>query len=317
MPDYKPGNSLVLSNETRKIMNQRLQEYRHLMDEVPLKKPIDVSVYTGTSGNALLHLKAYIRSGNTTELDLAVQFVNISLDNIGVLKSKDKEEGNTGFQWSEYGTYAVAAVVYSHTKNFAESAELASHVLKAFEDMNSSHYGFLSGFAGLLYAGAFLNVNLPSPAIPADNLLALAQHIVDGGVVNGSKTLSYVSPVDGERWLGTTHGSAGVLYTLFTCAPSVLSNASAAELIFNTVDMTVAAQFPSGNFPTEYEPPTADVLVQWDHGAPGVSFMLLAAAERLRALKQDVFERLQLSNAVLGAEERTQLEELARAAVSL
>ena len=33
---------------------------------------------------------------------------------------------------------------------------------------------------------------------------------------------------------------------------------------------------PSGNFPTEYYAPGEDWLVQWDHGAPGVSAALLA-----------------------------------------
>ena len=42
-----------------------------------------------------------------------------------------------------------------------------------------------------------------------------------------------------------------------------------------------AAQFASGNFPAEYYDPGDDVLVQWDHGAPGVAAALAVGARVL------------------------------------
>ena len=58
-------------------------------------------------------------------------------------------------------------------------------------------------------------------------------------------------------------------------------NATARALLTATFEHIVTSQLPSGNFPTEYYNATQDYLVQWDHGAPGVSAALLAAADAL------------------------------------
>ena len=54
-------------------------------------------------------------------------------------------------------------------------------------------------------------------------------------------------------------------------------NVTARKFIEVTLDNMVESQFSSGNFPTEYYNATQDVLVQWDHGAPGISAALLAS----------------------------------------
>ena len=61
------------------------------------------------------------------------------------------------------------------------------------------------------------------------------------------------------------------------------ANATALALVRATLDHLVAQQLPSGNFPTEYYNASQDVLVQWDHGAPGVSATLIAAAKAFGA----------------------------------
>ena len=50
------------------------------------------------------------------------------------------------------------------------------------------------------------------------------------------------------------------------------------SLITHTVDHIVSKQFASGNFPSEYYDEDEDVLIQWDHGSPGVQGMLAKAS---------------------------------------
>ena len=65
----------------------------------------------------------------------------------------------------------------------------------------------------------------------------------------------------------------GVLYELLG-VPEILENATSKALVLGTLDYIMSKQFPSGNFPGEYYDETEDVLVQWDHGAPGVATAL-------------------------------------------
>ena len=63
--------------------------------------------------------------------------------------------------------------------------------------------------------------------------------------------------------------------------PGLLKNESSVALIEATLDHVVSMQFTTGNFPEQYERPLDDVLVQWDHGAPGISITLMLAAKML------------------------------------
>jgi hypothetical protein len=71
--------------------------------------------------------------------------------------------------------------------------------------------------------------------------------------------------------------------------PELTSNTTAMALISTTLDHIVSVQFPSGNFPVEYYNATDDVLVQWDHGAPGVSAALLAGWTAFPGPKGDAY----------------------------
>jgi len=94
-----------------------------------------------------------------------------------------------------------------------------------------------------------------------------------------SNFLQWHGPNDNGLWIDTSHGSAGVIYSLLIASPGILQNNTARSLIYRTVNHTVDQQQPSGNFPTEYYTPADDMLVQWDHGAPGMTAMLWRAAQ--------------------------------------
>ena len=121
--------------------------------------------------------------------------------------------------------------------------------------------------------------------MPAASTLALARAVVARGArLAGADApyLEWISPNDGGRWLGFSHGSAGVLFALLRYCPAILDDGAATRArVVATVDRIVAAQFASGNFPAEYYNSTDDVLVQWDHGAPGVATALAVAARAL------------------------------------
>ena len=139
---------------------------------------------------------------------------------------------------------------------------------------------------------AAVDVVVPTPRVPRADVLSLALAIVDRGAATAAAhgeegILLWHGPNDGGLWLGQSHGASGVLQQLLAVPELVAlvrpsnprGNATARALLTATFDHIVASQLPSGNFPTEYYNATQDYLVQWDHGAPGVSAALLAAAD--------------------------------------
>mmetsp|Transcript_23562 Transcript_23562/g.60231 ORF Transcript_23562/g.60231 Transcript_23562/m.60231 type:complete len:229 (+) Transcript_23562:3-689(+) len=92
--------------------------------------------------------------------------------------------------------------------------------------------------------------------------------------------MQWHGPNDAGLWLGQSHGVAGVAQQLLS-VPEVLENSSAVGYLTRTLNWLVSQQFDSGNFPSEYYNATDDWLVQWDHGAPGISAALLAGWKAL------------------------------------
>ena len=124
---------------------------------------------------------------------------------------------------------------------------------------------FDAGRAGLLYAASFLRENLGREAISRDQVVQIARAVVSRGQAlspQPQQYLEWISPNDGKRWLGTSHGSAGVLSQLLDVPELLQKGSDTLRLIVGTLDHIVANQLPSGNFPSEYYAPTDDVLVQ-------------------------------------------------------
>ena len=189
------------------------------------------------------------------------------------------------------GVYCVGAVVASLLGDSTTAVQRIAEVQSIFDEAHKDSYAlyddFDAGRAGLLYAASFLAkfYGTPGGVITRSSIVKVAQATVDRGIqlsTNPEMYLEWVSPNDGGRWLGTSHGSAGVLVQLLG-VPELLEEGSMyRDMIVKTLDHIVANQFPSGNFPSEYYEVDEDVLVQWDHGAPGVLGALVKAAHVLQ-----------------------------------
>ena len=252
----------------------------------PSHTPKSGTVFAGVGGRALLMLKLHAATGQAAYLSKAKEYTDAMLNLLPKQRLVDAATGAVGFQWSHVGMLCVASVATSRTGNEKAAKHYAQAVADVFEAAADSRAGkyddFDSGRAGLLYACRFLEANLPpqlvSSLFPRSSVLRLATSIVDRGSAtgraHGNDYLQWHGPNDGGLWLGQSHGSAGVLQMLLE-VPELLTNATAAGWIQRTLDHTCDVQQSSGNFPTEYYNATQDWLVQWDHGAPGVSAALL------------------------------------------
>lgn len=239
-------------------------------------------VFNGVGGRALIYLRAFQQSGASTDLAMAQRYADEALRRIGEISSK-----YVGFLWGRTGVWCVAAVIYDNLGNATKVNELVAQVESMFEaavdDDVAPYDDWDAGRGGLLFAARFLQEHLSAAdagwIIARPLVVAVAQAVVDRGarLSRSADYLEWISPNDGGKWLGQSHGSAGVLHGLLD-VPELFDNATAQALVLGTLDHIVASQQPSGNYPTEYYTEDEDELVQWDHGAPGVMTVLLRAA---------------------------------------
>ena len=283
--DYVPGTSpTTLSPELRTRLRDQLSQYLDRMrHQRPPSHADSGTVFTGVGGRALLYLKLHEATGDPSFLEEATPYVEAMIGKLAAQKRLDRQKGATGFQWSYVGMSCVGALAADRVGDAATTAAHVAEVQEAFAGEDAKYDDFDSGGAGLLYAARFLQSNLaPSgaPLIDRELVLGLAMRIIDRGSATAAAhghpgVLLWHGPNDSGLWLGQSHGVAGVVTELLA-VPELLTNKTAVGYLRRTLDWVVAQQFESGNFPSEYYNATQDWLVQWDHGAPGVSAALLA-----------------------------------------
>lgn len=196
------------------------------------------------------------------------------------------------------GVYCVGAVIATLTGDDEAATERIAEVQKIFDQSTSDTYAlyddFDAGRAGLLSAATFLEDFYGKQVITRESIVNVAKATVERGYKlsrDPQNYLEWISPNDGGRWLGQSHGSAGVLVQLLDvpeimeAGGSLVENSAYRDMIIKTLDHLVANQFPSGNFPSEYHDADEDLLVQWDHGAPGVLGALVKASKVLNDSK--------------------------------
>ena len=280
MPDYIEGAPVHLSDELRSFMEINMETYLDLVvKHRPPNKVDAATVFEGLGGRALLYLRLYKRTNDEKYLDVAQEYIDSAIQHIGTISAE-----YIGFLWGKTGVYSVAAVLYSLRGDEDGSNQMIQEVQSIFDqawDDSYAHYDdFDSGRAGLLYAASFLQDYFSdrSEVIRRDSIVAVANATVQRGKALSTDPnksyLEWISPNDGGRWLGQSHGSAGVLCQLLNVEEILQPGSESLALITATVDHIVSKQFPSGNFPAEYYDESQDVLVQWDHGSPGVQGML-------------------------------------------
>ena len=275
------GTTPVMESELKDFMVETQAQF---MDIVNAKTPNTATAFDGAAGRALLYLRIYDDKKNDTALGRARAYAEEALQAVHTLNLD-----YVGFLWGATGVYAVAAAVLDRAGNESERVcELVDNVRSIFATapQMAPYDDWDSGRSGLLYAAHFLKENVKhAPAncttIEQEAVKAVAEAIVTRGaaLARGEGYMEFISPNDGGRWLGQSHGSAGVCHGLISYAPEVFrENATARALILGTLDHIASKQMPSGNFPSEYYDDDADELVQWDHGAPGIMTVLAHAA---------------------------------------
>lgn len=137
-------------------------------------------------------------------------------------------------------------------------------------------YELLYGRAGFLWAALFINKHLGEDTVPSNVLAPIVNAILAGGRAGASVTACPLM----YRWHGTSYwgaayGLAGILHVLLHFP---LSDDDM-EDVKGMLRYMISNRFAhSGNYPVSVGNPT-DKLVQWSHGATGVSITLCKAAE--------------------------------------
>jgi len=282
MADYRPGDAISVNEDLASFFKSTFQTYLAMMEnEYPPTKLDRADVFFGVAGRAYIYWRLYVNYNDTQYLTKAKAYIALAVENISTL-----DESQVGFNWGRTGVHCVAAVIFDALQDSCGRGMHVQSVMSIFEEAVNDDYASYddwdAGRAGLLFAGSFLRSHLPSEAIPetlTQSMMAIAQAIIRRGKENSrnpTKYMEWISPIEKGRWVGQSHGSAGVLRALLM-VPKILEDEDVKTSITNTIEHVLLTQFPSGNFPSEYFNDTDDVLVQWDHGAPGVMGMLIDA----------------------------------------
>jgi lantibiotic modifying enzyme len=281
MADYQQGSEVSVTPELSTFMETQLAIYLDKIYTVmPPSKLDSADVFNGVGGRAYLYLRLFDRTGNEAYLATALEYLDTSLAHVQSIDGR-----YVGFLWGRTGVYTLGAVLAYLQGNHGACSERIAQVQAVFDQAPSDSYApyddFDSGRAGLLYAASFLAKFFGQDVISRSSVVAVAQAVVRRGQQLSNEPDSYlqwISPNDGGKWLGTSHGSAGVLSQLLDVPELLTEGSPYRKLILGTLDYIVSNQFPSGNFPSEYYDEDDDELVQWDHGAPGVMGALVKAS---------------------------------------
>ncbi|KAG8230828.1 hypothetical protein J437_LFUL010225 [Ladona fulva] len=236
----------------------------------------DVSIYTGTTGFALLFFMLSKKRQDSSFLDRAARLIDGSL---AKLRNRD-----VTFIIGDAGPLALGAVIHHLRGNHSMSSQLVER-LKALSsevvDLNSDLPDeALYGRVGYLYALLYLNQNL-APNTIEDSLIrqVIAAVLASGKALAKSERrkvpLMYVW--HGSYYLGAAHGIVGILYTLLL-AKDHLTDSELTEYIRPTLDFLLSTSYPGGNLPSSMGS-GRDRLVHWCHGAPGAVHLYCLAYE--------------------------------------
>ncbi|XP_054719830.1 LOW QUALITY PROTEIN: lanC-like protein 2 [Uloborus diversus] len=242
----------------------------------------DHSVYTGTSGIALLYMRfadIKVCEGKKDYLKDALSYVEPI---IPYLKKK-----RYSFLCGVTGPLAIASVLFHRLGMENESMDLSRRLENLERDVCSPSSDcpdeLLYGRAGYLYSLLFLNKHVPNAdEFREDSIKEVVAAILRSGkrmaqkFKNTDKIPLYFEWHE-KPYVGSAHGFSGILYMLLQ-ARHYISDEDLNQYIRPTIEYVLNLQFPSGNFPSSLGN-TTDKLVHWCHGAPGVIHLLLLSYE--------------------------------------
>nr|KAI8768175.1 lanC-like protein 2 [Biomphalaria glabrata] len=254
-----------------------IEKLLNTLDEKAEDDGKDYSIYTGSSGHALLHLHLYMNFPGVQDQADLYKALNWLKPILGRLKGS-KPSMLCGIS----GPLAIAAVVYDKLGEKKISGEYVAKVLALCEEVCNDFSipdELLFGRAGYLSALLFLQQHLGPQVINNDMVVK----VVDAILVSGqdlAKRKHYKHPLMYEwhdkAYLGAAHGLAGIFFILLQVSdPSVQKQIR--EFVKPCVDYMLTLRFASGNCPSSLESTGGDKLVHWCHGAPGWMYMLVLA----------------------------------------
>ncbi|PNF36631.1 hypothetical protein B7P43_G13328 [Cryptotermes secundus] len=234
----------------------------------------DYSVYTGTSGIALLYLLLSKRLNSST-------YAKRALDMAERVLSKLKNH-RVSYLNGDAGPLAIGAVLY-HTQGAEAKSQhcidrlkkMLPQVLNVNSDLPDE---ILYGRTGYLFALLYINKCLGRDSIDSESMQQVVTAVLRSGqnlAKQEGRNVPLMYMWHGKYYLGGAHGIAGILYMLLK-AKDYMTESELNNLVRPTIDYLQGIRFPSNNFPSSLGNNT-DKLVQWCHGAPGVVFLFAEA----------------------------------------
>ncbi|KAG5245138.1 lanC protein [Salix suchowensis] len=242
---------------------------------------IDPTVYTGLLGTALACLRSYEVTGNEQDLLLCSEIV----DTCSV--SARASSRHITFLCGRGGLYAIGAVAANYKGDrrgrdffvnlFLEVAQERALPVGPEEGGFGMSYELMYGRAGFLWAALFINKHLGEGTLPGDLLMPIVDAVLAGGRAGASDNAAcpLMYRCHGTRYWGAANGLAGILQVLLHFPLSI----DDVEDVKATLRYMMSNRFPhSGNYPSSEGNPR-DKLVQWSHGAAGMTITLCKASE--------------------------------------
>ncbi|KAI4461498.1 lanc-like protein [Holotrichia oblita] len=212
----------------------------------------DYSVYTGTSGIALLKL---LRNSDDKANLLEVK---------KLLRLNHLKHHRHTFLCGDAGPLAIGAVVSHKLADDSDSQKLIHELLSFQEQILDSESGIANEY---LYgrAGYWMFIEMWQKEAK-----------------EGKFKFPLMYQWHDSYYLGAAHGLSGIIYLLLQ-AHEYLTDSDLNTLIKPTIDCLSSVQYSGGNFPSSLGSET-DRYVQWCHGAPGFLYMYSTAYKDVKHL---------------------------------
>lgn len=243
----------------------------------------DPTMYTGLLGTAFACLRSYEATGDRRDLELCSEIVDACADFARTVTR------HVTFLCGRGGVYALGAVTANYCGDQHKRDLYLNHFLEVAQERAlpvgpedggfGMSYDLLYGRAGFLWAALFIRKYLGVETVPDDYLMPVVEAILAGGRAGASDNPAcpLMYRWHGTRYWGAAHGLAGILHVLLHFPLSQED----IEDVKETLRYMMSNRFPhSGNYPVSEGNPR-DKLVQWSHGATGITITMCKVSEVL------------------------------------
>uniref|UniRef100_A0A2R5LDA0 Putative lanthionine synthetase c-like protein 1 n=1 Tax=Ornithodoros turicata TaxID=34597 RepID=A0A2R5LDA0_9ACAR len=234
----------------------------------------DSSVYTGTTGIALLYIHLSDVFEDDSYLAKALPYVQKPLSS---LRGK-----RFSFLCGDPGPLATGAYIYHRLGKKEESHKLIKKLVALADEVvpldSDIPDELLYGRVGYLFSLLYVRKNISHSAVDDGLVRQVMSSVLKSGQ-QLAKQMKISSPLmyqwHDSYYLGAAHGLAGILYMLLQ-AKEQLSPSEMQSLIQPSIRYYLGLKYPSGNFPSSLGSQT-DKLIHWCHGAPGAIHLFALA----------------------------------------